>query len=190
MSPKLRTFLIWFIGWLAIDQVTKLWIYFNLAEGPRGGRIVVIPGWFDLVHAENPGAAFSMFASFEYRHIFFLGISCIAGWVVWDQLRRLGPKDVWPALGLGLIASGAAGNAIDRVWKRTVTDFLRVYVDEPSAKAWLIEQFGTYEWPSFNVADSALLVGVILYMIVGGEAAAAAASSKPEAEAAPPDSAT
>lgn len=169
MSSKARWFWSVFIVSLVLDQATKLWVYFNLAEGPRGGVISVIPGWFDIVHAENPGAAFSMFATFEYRHLFFLVISGVAGWIVWDQFRKLYTVDRLAAVALALIGSGAAGNAIDRVWKRTVTDFLRVYVDSPGPREWLITNLGTNEWPSFNVADSTLLVGVILFVIAGGE---------------------
>jgi signal peptidase II len=66
---------------------------------------------------------------------------------------------------LGMIMSGAIGNAIDRIHKGTVTDFIRVYSDSPSIKSWLIETFGTNEWPSFNVADSALVVGIILFLL-------------------------
>ena len=68
-------------------------------------------------------------------------------------------------IALAPIASGALGNAVDRVWKATVTDFLRVYISAPGAKQWLMETFGTAEWPSFNVADSTLLVGVVIFVI-------------------------
>lgn len=186
MSPKSRAFWLWCLPWLLVDQVTKLWIYFNLAEGPRGDVIVVIPGWLDLVHAENPGAAFSMFANFEYRHLFFLVVFAVAAWIVRGEYRRLADKDVWPAVALGLIASGAAGNAVDRAWKRTVTDFVRLHVDLEGPRNWLVQTFGTNEWPSFNVADSTLLVGVILYVFVGGEKKAKAAppEAPPEEQAA------
>lgn len=182
MTRKSKLFWLMLVIFLAFDQATKLWIYANLEMGPRGDIITVIPGFFDLVHAENPGAAFSMFHTFEYRHLLFLGFTAIAGWVVWDQYRRLKDDDTWMPIALGLIASGALGNAIDRVWKRTVTDFLRIYTDAPDAKAWLIDTFGTNEWPSFNIADSALLVGVVIFVIAGyieerAEKAAAAAAS-------------
>lgn len=188
MSPKSRWFWLVFSISLALDQATKLWIYFNLAEGPRGDVIPVIPGFFDLVHAENPGAAFSLFATFEYRYVFFLVISVIAGWIVWDQYRRLLPVDRLASVALALIGSGAAGNAIDRVWKRTVTDFVRLYIDAPGPKRWLVETFGTNEYPSWNVADAALLIGVVLFVIAGGERPAPAKAPSVPAEPAAPAS--
>ena len=67
-------------------------------------------------------------------------------------------------LALGLILSGAVGNAIDRVHKQAVTDFLRVYTDHPAARRWLLENLGTAEYPSFNIADIAISVGVVMFL--------------------------
>lgn len=176
MSTKARWFWPTFLVWLAIDQATKLWIYFNLQEGVD--FLTVIPGFFDLVHAENPGAAFSLLRDFEYRHIVFVTIALGAtGFVGW-LYRRLPDHDRLHAFSFGLILSGAVGNGIDRVWKRTVTDFLRVYVEADPVRSTLIDWFGTYEWPSFNVADSTLLVGVVLYVLWGDDGVFAA---KPDA---------
>ena len=63
---------------------------------------------------------------------------------------------------LGLIFAGAVGNVIDRLRFRYVVDFIRVYTDQPDLKAFLVRQFGTNEWPSFNVADAAISIGVVL----------------------------
>ena len=82
-----------------------------------------------------------------------------------DLLRKLPEEETFLATTLGLIFGGAVGNAIDRVHKGTVTDFLRVYTDNPDAKIWLIERFGTNEWPSFNIADAALVIGVGMFLI-------------------------
>ncbi len=65
---------------------------------------------------------------------------------------------------LGLILSGAVGNAIDRLHKQAVTDFLRVYTDHPSVRRWLLENLGTAEYPSFNIADIAISVGVAMFI--------------------------
>jgi signal peptidase II len=64
-----------------------------------------------------------------------------------------------------LVFSGAVGNAIDRIHKQSVTDFLRVYTEHPKLKPWLVDTFGTYEWPSFNVADAAIVVGLGLFIV-------------------------
>jgi signal peptidase II len=146
---------------LVLDQGSKQWIYSNLAEGVD--EITVIPGFFSLVHRQNPGAAFGMFREFAYRHYLFLGFTLVAAAFIFDMLRR--PTDAIVGGVLGLILSGAFGNAIDRVLKQTVTDFLKVYLDAEPARAWLISSFGTNEWPSFNVADAALVVGVIAYVV-------------------------
>lgn len=182
MSRKAVIFWIVFLIGVVADQATKLWVMSNLAEGVDS--IVVIPGLFDIVHAENPGAAFSLFRDWEYRYLLFLGFTCVAVWIVWDQFRRITDDDRWMSFALGLIASGAIGNAIDRITKRTVTDFLRVYTEQEGLKGWLIETFGTYEWPSFNVADSTLFVGVVIYLIAGRDL-----ESEPAAPAAATDDA-
>jgi signal peptidase II len=163
MNPKTLFFTLMCVGGLILDQVTKYWIRANLEL--HRGQIEVIPGLFSLVHTENPGAAGGFLRSFEYRQYVFLGFTVIALGVIIDLWRKLPSSDRFMSTTLGLILSGALGNAIDRVHKQTVTDFLRVYTENPSLKTWLIDRVGTNEWPSFNVADSALVVGVGLFMI-------------------------
>jgi signal peptidase II len=145
-----------------LDQLTKFWIVRNLPEGR--GEMEIIPGLLSIVHRQNPGAAFGMFRDFEYRHYLFVVFTIVAAGVILDLFRRLPPTDRFMSATLGLILSGAVGNAIDRVHKRTVTDFIKVYTDIPSLKSWLLTNFGTNEWPSFNIADSALVVGVLMYV--------------------------
>lgn len=165
MSRNARTFWLVFILSVLIDQVTKFAVYWYIPPGHSGG-ITVIPGFLDIVHAQNPGAAFSILRDFEYRHYVFLGFTVIAAWIVSREYKKLGGGDRWTAFALGLILSGAVGNAIDRLHKRTVTDFVRVYIDADGPKKWLIETFGTNEYPTWNVADAALLIGVILFLLV------------------------
>ena len=145
-----------------LDQLTKFWIVRNLPEGR--GEMEIIPGLLSIVHRQNPGAAFGMFRDFEYRHYLFVVFTIVAAGVILDLFRRLPPTDRFMSATLGLILSGAVGNAIDRLHKRTVTDFIKVYTDIPSLKSWLLTNFGTNEWPSFNIADSALVVGVLMYV--------------------------
>ena len=151
-----------FLVWLILDQATKIWVYTNLAY--RTDEIKVIPGFLSIVHAQNPGAAFGILVDYEHRHWVFLAFTVVAVFVIVDMYRKVPEHDRLLGFALGLILSGAVGNAIDRVHKQTVTDFIRVYTDNPSLKPKLVEWFGTYEWPSFNVADSALLIGVVLFM--------------------------
>ncbi len=100
-----------------------------------------------------------------WRLTIFLGFTVIAIFVILDMFRRLPKDDVFMTTTLGLVLSGALGNAIDRIHQTTVTDFLRFYTDHPPLKEWL-ESHWPYmaEYPSFNVADSALVVGVGMFL--------------------------
>ena len=142
------------------DQATKAWIVANVEL--YVGRIVIIPGFLDIVHAQNPGAAFGMLGTFQYRHVLFLIFTVIAGLVIFDLFRKLPANDWFMSTALGLILSGAVGNAIDRARQQYVTDFIRVYT-ENEAVIDLLQ--GVSEWPAFNVADSNLVVGVGMLII-------------------------
>lgn len=163
MSRKAKLFWGFCIVGVILDQITKYWVYTSLKYNQD--EVTVIPGFLSIVHAQNPGAAMGLLRNYEYRQYLFLVFTLIAVAVVVDLFRRLPKEDWFMSTTLGLILSGAIGNAIDRVHKGTVTDFIRVYTEQPSLKNWLTQTFGTNEWPSFNVADSALVVGVILFMI-------------------------
>jgi signal peptidase II len=148
---------------IALDQATKAWIMANIEVGTPG--ITVIPGLLSIVHAHNPGAAFGLLSTFAYRHQIFLVLTLVAVVVIVDLVRKLPPTDRLMSVSLGLIAAGAIGNVIDRLRFSFVVDFIRVYTDHPTLSRWLIELFGRNEWPTFNVADSALVVGVGLFVI-------------------------
>jgi signal peptidase II len=171
MSQKSRWFWSMFLVWLVVDQITKFWVYNNLEY--RIDEMVVIPGFLSIVHAQNPGAAFGILTDFEYRHWVFLLFTLGAVGVIVDLYRRLSSDARLLGSALGLIMSGAVGNAIDRAHKRTVTDFVRVFTDDGSIVEWMqgmpvLSGFCSAvsvscEWPSFNVADAALLIGVTLF---------------------------
>lgn len=148
-----------------LDQVTKIWIVNNLEY--RIDSIDIIPGFFQLVHAQNPGAAFGIMRNMPatLRVTLFLVFTIVALGVVLDMVRRLRPSDRLTPVFLGMIASGAIGNAIDRIHKQTVTDFLRFYTDNSEWIATLRSYNLPPEYPSFNVADIALVVGVLLYVV-------------------------
>ncbi|HYN41127.1 MAG TPA: signal peptidase II [Thermoanaerobaculia bacterium] len=132
-----------------LDQATKMMIR---AWVPMHDRIVVISGFFDITHVENTGAAFGLFAgaTSPYRPI-LLNTVAFAVFVLVLIYAFKSPVH-WKRLQLALagILGGAVGNLIDRIGSGAVTDFLRVHI----ANKW--------EWPSFNVADSAITVGVVL----------------------------
>jgi signal peptidase II len=135
----------------AIDRFTK-WIVETRVSFIDTYR--VIPGFFDIVHSQNRGVAFGLFNDgvSEWRTplllLFSLAAVVIVAVILWnaDRLDRLS------LAGFALILGGAAGNVFDRlVWGR-VTDFLEFYV-------------GDYHWPTFNIADSAIVIGSGLLLI-------------------------
>lgn len=170
MSRKLAIFSVVAVVGVLLDQVTKFWVRASEAVNSPGG-IEVIPHFFSIVHAENPGAALSMFGDLPevWRMVLFGGFTIVAIVVVWDMYRKLPKGDIFLSSTLGLIISGAIGNVIDRVIKpfmgqeSTVTDFLRFYTDDPEWIEFLGNRFS--EYPTFNVADINLVVGVILFLI-------------------------
>jgi len=131
-----------------LDQVTKALI---LAHLPLGGSIAVIPGFFDLTHVHNPGGAFGFLAgmSAEVRSLLFVAVSLVAaGLILYSTGRRR--SAAVSVLRPGLIFGGAVGNLVDRIRFGIVVDFLDVYA-------------GTLHWPAFNVADSAITIGVGIF---------------------------
>ncbi len=133
-----------------LDQATKLLV---LAKMPLYHSIPVIDGFFNLTHIRNPGGAFGFMAagSQGVRNLLFVGVSIVAmGMIVY--FYRSTPKTVpYLAAALAMIFGGAVGNLIDRLRFGEVVDFLDVYV-------------GAYHWPAFNVADSAITVGVTIFI--------------------------
>lgn len=181
MNRKLTLFTLITVVGLILDQVTKWWVRTSPDVNAPGG-ITVIPGFFSIVHAENPGAAFGMLGNLSenWRIGIFVVFTLIAIYIVADMYRKLPPNEWFLSTTLGLILSGALGNVIDRVYKpfvgvpnhvggtdtsATVTDFLRFYTEHPGWAAWLDSMFGTAEYPTFNVADISLVVGVGLFIV-------------------------
>lgn len=150
-----------FLVGVALDQASKIWVYTNLR--PRIDEVVVIPHLFSLVHAQNPGAVAGFLPGQYWLFLLFTGVAVV---VIGDMWRKLPANETYMSVALGLILSGAIGNAIDRIHKGTVTDFLRVYTDWPPVAGFLERHWPhTAEWPTFNVADSALVVGVALFLL-------------------------
>lgn len=138
---------------VVLDRITKLYIQANFSPLDT---VPVIPGIFNIVHAENPGAAFSMLADapLAIRRFVLIGLSGVIMAIVAYLLFRpknAGETAVTP-IGLALVLGGALGNFWDRVVIGTVTDFLQVFI-------------GPYEYPSFNVADSAVFCGAALLLM-------------------------
>jgi signal peptidase II len=136
---------------VALDQGTKALVRAGLAVSET---LVVVPGFMNLTHVRNTGAAFGMFnaADFPYKTLMLATIA-FAGLVLLGFYAAQLPREQFLArLGLALILGGAAGNLIDRLVEGSVVDFVDVY-------------FGTWHFWAFNVADSAITVGVSVMLL-------------------------
>ena len=143
----------WFIGITAIglllDQLTKALILGSMALHQS---IELLENFAHITYVRNPGAAFGILADHSLRVPFFILVSVVASiGIIW-YLRREQGGTLRLQIGLGLILSGALGNLIDRIRFSEVIDFIDVH--------WY-----QYHWPAFNVADSAICVGVGLLLI-------------------------
>jgi signal peptidase II len=136
---------------IALDRLSK-WLVETYVSAVDTLR--VIPGFFDIVHSENRGAAFGIFndSTSEWRTALLIVLSLAAVVFVSAMLWRPDRLDRWSFWGLSLILGGAAGNVFDRIMWGRVTDFLDFYV-------------GTYHWHTFNVADSAIVIGSGLLLV-------------------------
>ena len=143
------------LGILVSDQVTKVLVV-NQFEHPNlaGDRVQVVNGFFDVVYRTNTGAAFSMFS--DSNNLLAVISFFAVGALIWfrshfdNGTRRA-------KIALGLLLGGILGNLIDRIAYGRVVDFARVYI-ERGEKVW--------EWPAFNIADSAICGGVGLLFII------------------------
>ena len=136
---------------IAIDRLTKWTISRRLS---MHDGIQVIPGFFRIIHTENPGAAFGIFADSpsQWKLGMLIGFSVIALVIVSGLLWKNSHTMTSTGIGLALILGGAVGNLWDRLVSHQVVDFLLFYV-------------GPHQWPAFNVADSAIVVGAALLVI-------------------------
>jgi signal peptidase II len=121
----------------------------HLGSGPFYRPIRVIEGYFYVVKAYNSGAAWSLFEGKGFLLGILGGIVLYGIWHYRVHLRLINP---YTQLALGLFAGGVLGNMIDRLHQGYVFDFIQIYL-------------GSYPWPAFNIADSAIVVGAILYAL-------------------------
>ena len=135
-----------------LDRISKIAARQSL--GTYVGK-PVIPDWLRLVHTENPGAAFNFLSEGNpiLRGIVLIGVSTIVMLFVIGALwkKHSSYSSALVRTGLGFVLGGAAGNLYDRVVRGTVTDFIEVY-------------HGTWSFPVFNIADSAITVGAVLLL--------------------------
>lgn len=139
---------------IVLDQITKLAVIGTLRLYES---IPVVPGFFNLVHARNRGIAFGLLSHLgsPWGTLLLSATTAAAVILLVLWIGRLRAGDTWTAVGLSLIIGGAVGNLVDRTRLGEVVDFLDFYV-------------GSFHWPAFNVADSAVTAGtfwVVLIMI-------------------------
>lgn len=134
-----------------LDQWTKAWINSRLPLGSYGpgARIPVFPGFCYFVHVGNTGAAWSMFSGASTL-LALLAAGTLVAVFIWR--RQLGLPHPIAQLALGLLCGGIVGNLTDRLMHGHVIDFIDLH-------------FGSYIYPTFNVADSGICVGVFGYLL-------------------------
>lgn len=137
---------------VGLDQLSKRMI---LGELHLYETREIIPGFFNLVHVTNTGAAFSFLADVEssWRHYFFVAIAVSAVILLTIGCYRYREEEPWLLPPFALIAAGAAGNLIDRLLYGHVIDFLDF-------------SLAGYHWPAFNLADSSICIGAVLFIIL------------------------
>lgn len=134
-----------------VDQATKAIVRQTL---PLGDSRNLIPGFLDLTHVHNTGAAFGLLnaADFPYKPLIMIGIAALALLAIAAYATQLGFHERIARYGLALILGGAFGNLIDRAIAGHVVDFVDVY-------------WGTTHFWAFNVADSAITIGAIMVLL-------------------------
>jgi len=133
------------------DQVSKIYMTSILEIGQS---IEVIPGYFNFTLVMNPGAAFGLFANLPstIRRILLGVVTAVAMTLVILLLRKEAKEDQLAKIALFMVIGGAVGNLIDRFRYDAVVDFLDVY-------------WGSYHWPAFNIADSAISIAVVILLL-------------------------
>jgi signal peptidase II len=136
---KLRLFLIVVALVVTLDQLSKLWVRANRLE------IELLPGFLDLVYVENTGAIFGLF----HNHTeLFIALGIAASVIILVFLYYFPPATNVGRVSFALILGGAVGNLIDRIRLGYVIDFISIHLQE------------LFHWPAFNLADTALTVGI------------------------------
>jgi signal peptidase II len=149
---------------IVADQASKLAAHrFLRGRGP----VEIIPDFFSLWYSRNPGGLFGSFRDWSgpVRFVLLTLLPIAAILLIATFLARSRDIDRPTRFGLALILGGATGNLIDRLLRGEVIDFLDVYLTSSRLADWLVAQFGTSHWPTFNLADSSIVVGACLLLL-------------------------
>jgi signal peptidase II len=162
---KLRYLLV-SLAVVVLDQWTKWLVEVHLAHHVAQP---IVPGLLNLTHVRNTGVAFGLFAQHGMSASWLLtGLGLVALSAVSAYFGYASPHDRGLLVALALVVGGAVGNLIDRIASGAVTDFIDLYV-------------GIHHWPSFNVADAAISIGIVVMAIDSLWTRRAAASEHPVA---------
>jgi signal peptidase II len=160
ITPARRLFLIAFLLTLVLDQASKLWLFFVVDIAAR--QPIQVTPFFNLILVWNQGISYGLFqqtTEFGRWALTLFKIVAAIGLSIWAWRAR----EKCLCIGLGLIAGGAIGNAIDRVIYGAVLDFAHLF-------------YGSFSWYVFNVADAAIVVGVLFLLYDGFSSGRTAAS--------------
>jgi len=137
---------------LVLDQVSKAWIARQMPLGTYGepGHKEIIPGFFNLVHVGNTGAAWSILTG---RSTLLALLAVAALLAIFFLRHTIGLRRFSTQIAFGLLSGGIIGNLVDRLARRHVVDFLDFH-------------FGSYTYPAFNIADSGICIGVVMYVLI------------------------
>jgi len=131
------------------DQVSKWLITSSMSYYEQ---IKVVPGFFNLIYIHNPGGAFGIFAKNQghLQSLLFIAIAVLAMGLILYLYKNTPPEYPVLSAGFALIFGGALGNMIDRIRMGQVIDFIDLYI-------------GHLHWPAFNIADSAISIGMVIF---------------------------
>jgi len=157
---------------LVADQGAKYWARQNLcAEAcpekltsiawakpccKRTPAITLVSGYLDLEYHENPGSAFGLLRNVPGARYILIGIGILALVLVWTMVRKVQRGQKVADIAFALVAGGAIGNLLDRIYLGRVVDYILMHWQRK------------YVWPAYNVADAALVAGVVLLILVVG----------------------
>lgn len=134
---------------LVIDQVSKLFI----VNTPHIKRVAIMPH-LNFYLSYNRGAAFGLLGTASgWQRWAFIAIAVVISFFIFAWTKRLGKKDKWEIMALGLILGGAWGNLLDRIRLGYVVDFIDFYIRN-------------WHWYTFNIADIAICIGAVLLAVV------------------------
>ncbi len=155
MKKRIILFVLFALLSLGLDQATKIWARSSL----RGHQPVrVIDSYLQFEYHENPGMAFGIGRTLPGRRFILVGVGLLVLVIVWRIVRQVDRRQKLADAAFGLVAGGAIGNIIDRLWLGKVIDFIVMH--------WKHK----HSWPAYNIADAALVVGVgMLLIAIAGE---------------------